>query len=96
MILENKPDKLHMCFKEVIGNIQKLNDLDQSPGFVYVKDTIRTSGNSYDIEKVIIIMMSNNVVRHKSCFFIHNISLNSKLVAKGTYNVHHLHTCFMP
>ncbi len=56
--LKNKPDKLYMCFQEVIGNIKKLYDLDQLPGFVYVMDTIGTSGNSYDIENVISIMMS--------------------------------------
>ena len=53
-----------MCFKEVIENMKTLYDLDELPAFVYVKDIVGISGNSYDIEQVLKNMMSNNVVWH--------------------------------
>ncbi len=61
--LKRNPERLSACYKEVLDNIQELNELGDLPYFVAI-DNI--SGGECT-QSIVQVMMSNNVVWHKTC-----------------------------
>ena len=60
--LRNNPERLSAAYRQVVNNIQELNELGELPDFVFVQNT-----SDSDAENILQLMMSNNVVWHKAC-----------------------------
>lgn len=60
--LRNNPERLSAAYRQVVNNIQELNELGELPDFVFVENT----GDS-DTQTIVQLMMSNHVVWHKAC-----------------------------
>ena len=56
--LKHNPERLSACYKEVIDNIQELNELGDLPNFVVIANISGGDSTQSIVEK----MMSNNVV----------------------------------
>ena len=60
--MRNNPERLSAAYRQVVNNIQELNELGELPDFVFVENT----GDS-DTQNIVQLMMSNHVVWHKAC-----------------------------
>ena len=67
VVLRNNPERLSACYKQVTDNIRELNELGELPDFVFVDSIGGESGDGdHDID-LVKLMMSKQVVWHKTC-----------------------------